>query len=195
MYSSFSEQCVPTVSCYSYCTRTPFFVRHRRGAEHGEQRTVRMFSHLLTYGTGTVLYCTVLRPPPLLLVQYQYSYLYDDCTASYRTLLQTLFSVLVRVRVEVQYSSVPYRTCFPTSTVLSCTFTKLLRYRYRTAVYGTQAPLLLVLVRVRFLKPPSSWRAPKPSKVASYWVSQWQQDISLSLAHHLSEIVLERAVC
>ena len=30
-----------------------------------------------------------------------------------------------------------------------CTFTKLLRYRYRTAVYGTQAPLLLVLVRVR----------------------------------------------
>ena len=50
-------------------------------------------------------------------------------------------------------------------------------------------------VKDGFLKPPSSWRAPKPSKVASYWVSQWQQDISLSLAHHLSEIVLERAVC
>ena len=45
-------------------------------------------------------------------------------------------------------------------------------------------------VKDGLLKPPSSWRAPKPSKVASYWVSQWLQDISLSLAYHLSEIVL-----
>ena len=44
---------------------------------------------------------------------------------------------------------VAYRTAFLTSTVLLCTFTKLLRYRYRTAVYGTQAPLLLVRVLVR----------------------------------------------
>ena len=44
---------------------------------------------------------------------------------------------------------IAYRTAFLKSTVLLCTFTKLLRYRYRTAVYGTQAPLLLVRVLVR----------------------------------------------
>ena len=50
-------------------------------------------------------------------------------------------------------------------------------------------------VKDGFLKPPTSWRAPKHSSVVSHWVSQWLQDISLSLSHHyLSEIVLERAV-
>ena len=66
--------------------------------------------------------------------------------------------------------------------------------------FGQHALVLLREIAARgvkegFLKPPSSWRAPKPSSVVSYWVSQWLQDISLSLAHHLSEIVLERAVC
>ena len=49
-------------------------------------------------------------------------------------------------------------------------------------------------VKDGFLKPPTSWRAPKHSSVVSHWVSQWLQDISLSLSHHLSEIVSERAV-
>ena len=50
-------------------------------------------------------------------------------------------------------------------------------------------------VKDGYLKPPTSWRAPKQLRVISYWVSQWLQDISLSLSHHLSDIVLERAVC
>ena len=49
--------------------------------------------HLLTYGTGTVLYCTELRPLSCL-----YEYSTSTCTTvlqSYRTLLQSLFSVLL----------------------------------------------------------------------------------------------------
>ena len=139
-----------------YCT--PLFVRHRRGAEHGEQRTVRMFSqlryrceHLLNYGTGTgsVLYCTVRYsgPSPACTVRVLVR-LYCSTVVPYFTP-----NIILRARTstsrEVQYSSVPYVFSHKYGTVLLCTFTKLLRYRYRTAVYGTQAPLLLVLVRVR----------------------------------------------
>ena len=63
--------------------------------------------------------------------------------------------------------------------------------------FGRHALALLLEIADRgvkdgFLKPPSSWLACSQtfqSGYCSYWVSQWLQDILLSLAHHLSEIV------
>ena len=106
-------------------------------------------AHLLNYGTGIVPYCTVLRPLSCL-------YSTSTCTTvlhSYRTLLQILFSVLVRVLVEVQYSTVTYRTypqvrycCahllnYSTGTVPHCTVLRplscLYLYEYATVLYCT----------------------------------------------------------
>ena len=91
--------------------------------------------HLLNYGTGTVLYCTELRPLSCL-----YEYSTSTCTTvlqSYRTLLQSLFSVLVRVRVEVQYSSVSYVFSHKYGTVVHIYLeTTTVRVPYRSVRYS-----------------------------------------------------------
>ena len=97
-------------------------------------------AHLLNY--------TV--PVPYRTVRYIGPCSSSACTTvlhSYRT----LFTSKLRARtVEVQYSSVPYVFSHKHGTVVHIYYSKL-RYRYRTAVYGTQAPfcLLVLIVRVR----------------------------------------------
>ena len=40
-----------------------------------------------------------------------------------------------------------------------------------------------------FLPPPTSWLSFNKARLVSYWVDMWLQDISLSLAHHLTSLV------
>ena len=43
-----------------------------------------------------------------------------------------------------------------------------------------------------FLLPPTSWLSFNKARLVSYWVDLWLQDISLSLAHHLTSLVVEK---
>ena len=43
-----------------------------------------------------------------------------------------------------------------------------------------------------FLLPPSSWHSFTKARLISYWVDMWLQDISLSLAQHLTSLVVEK---
>ena len=42
------------------------------------------------------------------------------------------------------------------------------------------------------LLPPSSWLSFKKTRLVSYWVDMWLQDISLSLAQHLTSLVVDK---
>ena len=94
----------------------------------------------INYGTGAVPYCTVHRPLSCL-------YSTSTCTTvlhSYRTLLQTLFSVLV----EVQYNSVPYVFSHKYGTVVHIYYTTV-PVPYRSVRYS--GPSLACTVQYSYL--------------------------------------------
>ena len=44
------------------------------------------------------------------------------------------------------------------------------------------------------LKPPPSWLPSKKSRLITHWVDLWLQDISASLALHLSSLVVDQVL-
>ena len=104
------------------------------------------------------------------LVWYEYGTVSSQHSAATRTVLYR----------TVLYCTRPSSAQLRASPSVPTVGTVALRYRYLYS-YGTMSRM-------------SSWRAPKHSRVVSHWVSVAAGHISLSLSHHLSEIVLERAV-
>ena len=72
-----------------------------------------------------------------------------------------------------------------------------IRSSFASGRFGDHSLRLLREIATRgvddgFLLPPTSWLSFNKARLVSYWVDLWLQDISLSLAHHLTSLVVEK---
>ena len=82
----------------------------------------------------------------------------------------------------------------PTSPFISADFVlfnpQIMRQSYNGTRTGTLIDLDDIISSPQL--PPTSWLSFNKARLVSHWVDLWLQDISLSLAHHLTFLVVEK---